>query len=338
MDQVAGERHGDRLAAAGRRFSLALLSMLLLHAGVYGQQQAGNARASSEYAVKAAFLLNFTKFIKWPSNAQPSNGPFTICVFGDNPFGRVLDEIVERERIDARPIVVRRMPELSSPGSCQMLFISRSEHEAGHILSDIPRGVLNGGGDRRISAAGRDDRAGTGGPARPIRCGPAGSERCGSANQLEIVERSETGGEPGAAMTSFQDLPIKQKLMLMIIVITASALLLSGISLFVIDAVLFHSYLVRDLTTFSQVIADNSTASNRVRRSALGNRDSGGAALANSRSLGVSVPRRWNEAGRVSAPAGALRVRSAIEVPASAIGLGRSDADAPRSAEGPACR
>jgi signal transduction histidine kinase len=62
-------------------------------------------------------------------------------------------------------------------------------------------------------------------------------------------------------MNSFRDRPIKQKLMVLILVITTAALLLSGFSLVVIDAILFHSYLTRDLSTFSRVIADNTTAS-----------------------------------------------------------------------------
>jgi signal transduction histidine kinase len=62
-------------------------------------------------------------------------------------------------------------------------------------------------------------------------------------------------------MTAFRDRPIKQKLTVLILVITTTALLLSGLSLVVIDAVLFHTYLTRDLETFSRVIADNTTAS-----------------------------------------------------------------------------
>jgi signal transduction histidine kinase len=62
-------------------------------------------------------------------------------------------------------------------------------------------------------------------------------------------------------MTPFRDYPIKQKLMALILVITAGALLLSAVILVIVDGVLFHRYLTRDLSTFSQVIADNSTAS-----------------------------------------------------------------------------
>ena len=36
---------------------------------------------------------------------------------------------------------------------------------------------------------------------------------------------------------------------------------MSGIGIMVADSMLFHGYLQRDLATFAQVIADNSTAS-----------------------------------------------------------------------------
>jgi signal transduction histidine kinase len=62
-------------------------------------------------------------------------------------------------------------------------------------------------------------------------------------------------------MAPFRDLPIKQKLTVLIIVIAASAVLLSGVGIVTVDALLFHGYLQRDLSTFSQIIADNSTAS-----------------------------------------------------------------------------
>jgi hypothetical protein len=41
-----------------------------------------------ESQIKAAFLLNFTRFVEWPPDqaANPA-APFAICVTGDDPFG-----------------------------------------------------------------------------------------------------------------------------------------------------------------------------------------------------------------------------------------------------------
>jgi len=54
---------------------------------------------SLEYEVKAAFLFNFTKFVQWPSSAfADANSAFEICIVGDDPFGKTLDDIVQGER------------------------------------------------------------------------------------------------------------------------------------------------------------------------------------------------------------------------------------------------
>jgi PAS domain S-box-containing protein len=61
-------------------------------------------------------------------------------------------------------------------------------------------------------------------------------------------------------MRSIRDVPIKQKLMIIIMATTAAALLLSGVGIVVFDLVLFRGYLQRDLTALAGIIADNCTA------------------------------------------------------------------------------
>ena len=61
-------------------------------------------RPPQEYEVKAAFLLNFTKFIEWPS--APSESTFTICIFGDDPFGPILDQMIGGETVGGRKLAV----------------------------------------------------------------------------------------------------------------------------------------------------------------------------------------------------------------------------------------
>ncbi len=61
-------------------------------------------------------------------------------------------------------------------------------------------------------------------------------------------------------MSSFRDIPIKQKLMIIIMSTTAAALLLSGIGVVTFDTIVFRERLKRDLLALSQIIGDNSTA------------------------------------------------------------------------------
>lgn len=95
-----------------------------------------------EYQVKAAFLLNFTRFIEWPPlNASSS---FDICLVGENPFGAILGQLVEGETYMGRNIAVRQVQQ-PVPASCQVVFVSRNEKDVAAILGAVGRGVLTVG-------------------------------------------------------------------------------------------------------------------------------------------------------------------------------------------------
>jgi hypothetical protein len=94
--------------------------------------------------VKAAFLLNFTKFVEWPAEGFADAGsPMAICVVGDAPIGQVLEQMVEGESVDGRKLVVQRAP--PEPAKCQVLFIGKSEKEVPQLLAGLGRSVLTVG-------------------------------------------------------------------------------------------------------------------------------------------------------------------------------------------------
>jgi PAS domain S-box-containing protein len=61
-------------------------------------------------------------------------------------------------------------------------------------------------------------------------------------------------------MLTLRDTPIKQKLMVIIMLVTTAALLLSGLGIVVSDFILFRGYMQRDISTLGQIVADNTTA------------------------------------------------------------------------------
>ena len=65
----------------------------------------------------------------------------TICIYGDDPFGHAIDEIIAGKAINDHEIVVRRTRKLDDLRQCQIAFISASE--AGHLteIVDSLRGV-----------------------------------------------------------------------------------------------------------------------------------------------------------------------------------------------------
>jgi hypothetical protein len=88
---------------------------------------AGRAQ-SKEYQVKAAFLYNFAQFVLWPATAfTNSSEPFQIGILGENPFGKALEEMVQGETIQGRPIKVVESTHVERLAGCQILFISKSE-------------------------------------------------------------------------------------------------------------------------------------------------------------------------------------------------------------------
>jgi hypothetical protein len=81
-----------------------------------------------EYDLKAAFLFNFTHFVEWPAEAfADENAPIVIGILGDDPFGPVIDKIVEGETIKNRKLVIKRSQQIEDLKDCQVLFISKSE-------------------------------------------------------------------------------------------------------------------------------------------------------------------------------------------------------------------
>jgi hypothetical protein len=108
-------------------------ALLLLGAAVFCNGPAPRAAASAplEYDVKAAFLLNFTKFVEWPASAFASpDAPLNICILGGDPFGRAIDQLVEGESVNQHRITVERIRS-DQPKACQVLFVGNGPIPAG---------------------------------------------------------------------------------------------------------------------------------------------------------------------------------------------------------------
>lgn len=81
----------------------------------------------SEYQVKAAFILNFAKFVEWPTNAfVNSTHTMNLCIVGEDPFGADLDAIRD-ETIGNKKITIKYRTATQSLKECQIVFVSRSE-------------------------------------------------------------------------------------------------------------------------------------------------------------------------------------------------------------------
>ena len=125
-----------------RRILLFLLLSLGVDPALFCQETSGPL----EYQVKAAFLLNFTKFVEWPASAfRQSDSPVSICILGVDPFGTVLDQMVLGELVNGRRVVAQRIKSVPPPQVCQALFVSRLEKDLGKLLPGLGPGVLTVG-------------------------------------------------------------------------------------------------------------------------------------------------------------------------------------------------
>ncbi len=98
-----------------------------------------DARSDSTPAlqVKAAYLRNFTKFVKWPEHSfHDKNSPLVIGVLGSDPFERALDAAIEGHKAHGRELRIRRLsvvdgviPSKEQLSGCHLLFVSESERE-----------------------------------------------------------------------------------------------------------------------------------------------------------------------------------------------------------------
>jgi uncharacterized protein DUF4154 len=112
---------------------IAVFSMTLNWTASAGAQ-AGDASDSSEYLIKAGFIYNFAKFVEWPSTAfAEPDSPIVIGVLGTDPFGDIINHVVEGKKIGARGFVIRRfkwskeLKDSKDFKECRILFVSSSE-------------------------------------------------------------------------------------------------------------------------------------------------------------------------------------------------------------------
>jgi hypothetical protein len=97
--------------------SLAVLLLLALPGSAFEETY-------SEYQVKAAFLVNFARFVDWPAQAfQNAGDPLLICIWEPDPFGGSMDAAVLRQTAGGRPLEARRISSGKEVTDCRVLYI-----------------------------------------------------------------------------------------------------------------------------------------------------------------------------------------------------------------------
>ena len=84
--------------------------------------------AASEYRIKAAFLINFARFVEWPNTAFASaEAPLVFGIFGRDPFDGELDRIANGKTVKGRPLLIRKISGASELRSCHVVFFPAAD-------------------------------------------------------------------------------------------------------------------------------------------------------------------------------------------------------------------
>jgi hypothetical protein len=111
--------------ASLRRIRLILLASLL---GAGADVPRATAAAPTEQQVKAVFLFNFSSFVDWPADAFASPAqPFTFCLLGGDALAAHLEEAINGENVEGRPMLLRQLVTPVEAAGCQILFIGSAQ-------------------------------------------------------------------------------------------------------------------------------------------------------------------------------------------------------------------
>lgn len=104
-----------------RALGTAMLPVLLANLSVSGQTTLTEAQA------KAAFVLNFARYVDWPATVFASaQAPLVACVIGRDTIGPALTAL-EGRPVKGRALKVRRGVAIDDMHGCHVVFIGEPE-------------------------------------------------------------------------------------------------------------------------------------------------------------------------------------------------------------------
>ena len=126
-----------------KRLCLLIMMAMVIVLSFGFEARAQDSSVSSEYLIKAGFIYNFANLVQWPSNAfaQPDS-PIVIGILGEDPFGTILDRVLEGKKVNGRVFLVKRLKSVLDLKECHIVFVSSSEMthliEAIHSVKGMP--------------------------------------------------------------------------------------------------------------------------------------------------------------------------------------------------------
>lgn len=152
---VIAKRETTRVGGRQLAFRVALLVAVAL-GSAWARAGTEGRRTKKEYALKAAFLYNFGKFVTWPAGDGEQDEPFVIAIVGEDPFGPFIGQALGGKTIRGREVRIRRIAGVDGLDGCSVLFIvGLSSSETEQLLGELSgRPVLTVGQTERFAHGG----------------------------------------------------------------------------------------------------------------------------------------------------------------------------------------
>ncbi len=120
---------------------LIMMAILLTLSGGTCNVAYGEIKGARAKEIEAAFLIQFSKYVKWPDSAfDGPDAPLIVGILGRDPFGSVLDKIARLSKVNGRDVEIRRFDDLLSIKSSHILFVNSSEDESVADVSKVLAG------------------------------------------------------------------------------------------------------------------------------------------------------------------------------------------------------
>ncbi len=139
-----------RCTSSARLLVLSLLLVLFIGSTVIQTARAADPKSPSAEQLKAAFLLNFPKYVDWPSsNSVNASRPVVIGLMADEKMIAVTEAMVNEKKSTGPPIVIKHINTAQDADGCHILFIGSGRQQT---LKDIlpslgGKGILTVGED-----------------------------------------------------------------------------------------------------------------------------------------------------------------------------------------------
>ena len=113
------------------------------HARAAGAPAAVEQSAASEDELRAAFLLNFARFVTWPAERPDDPTPLVFAVAGDATFAATLERVVRGQTVRGRPLAVVALKGTMPPSPVHLLYIaSARDRRVGDWLVDAAQATV----------------------------------------------------------------------------------------------------------------------------------------------------------------------------------------------------